>query len=416
MEAIRHLTKGLELLQTLPGTPERTQQELTLQIALGMPLILTKGHAAPEVETTYARALELCRQVGETPQLFSVLVGLRRFYFVRGQLQTAHELGEQLLSLAQGVQDPGLLAWAHVMLGEALLCLGEFVVAREHLEQGIALYDSKQHRSLAFLYGNDTGVACLSRMAQALWFLGYPDQALKRGHEALTLAQKLPHPFSLAFALYFAAVVYQYRREGQAAQERAEAAIALSSEQGFLALLTQGTMLRGWALAKQERREEGIEQMRQGLAASQATGRGLTRPYDLALLAEAYGEKGQTEAGLTVLAEALAVVGRTGERMYEAELYRLKGELTLQQSSVQGLASNVQKEAEECFWKAIEVARRQSAKSLELRATTSLVRLWQSQGKQQEAHQMLSEIYGWFTEEFDTADLKEAKALLEELA
>jgi predicted ATPase len=315
------------------------------------------------------------------------------------------------------------------MLGEALLCLGEFVTARKHLEQGIALYDSKQHRSLAFLYGNDTGVACLSRVAQALWFLGYPDQALKKGHEALALAQKLPHPFSLAFALYFAAMVQQYRREGQAAQERAEAAIALSSEQGFLALLTQGTMLRGWALDKQGRREEGIEQMRQGLAASPMTERGLTRPYNLALLAEAYEERGQTEEGLTLLAEALVVVGKTGERMYEAELYRLAGELSLRIEESEAGRTGERKilsdspfprfpvsSPQECFQKAVETARKQQAKSLELRAVMSLAKLWRQQGKQKEAHEMLVEIYGRFTEGFDTHDLQEAKALLTELS
>jgi len=248
-----------------------------------------------------------------------------------------------------------------------------------------------------------------------LWHLGYPNQALQRIRAALTLAQELSHPFSLAWALNFAAVLHQLRREGQAAQERAKAAITLSAEQGFPYWLARGTILRGWALAEQGQREEGIAQMRQGLTAYRATGSEVYRTSYLALLAEAHGKTGQAEEGLNVLAEALAAVDRTGERFYEAELYRLKGELTLAQSSVQGLASSVQKKAKECFHKAIDIARQQSAKSLELRAVMSLARLWQQQGKREEARQMLAEIYGWFSEGFNTADLKQAKALLEEL-
>jgi predicted ATPase/class 3 adenylate cyclase len=426
-EAISHFTAALELLKSQPDTSERAQQELTLQIALGVPLLLTRGHAAAEVETTYTRALELCRQVGETPQLFSVLLGLRRFYFVRGQSQTVHELGEQLLTLAQSVQDPGLLARAHLMQGEALFSLGEFASAREHLKQGIALYDPQQHRSHAFLYGNDTGVGSLATVALVLWCLGYPDQALKRIHEALTLARELSHPFSLAMTLGRAGWVHMHRREEQVTQERAEVTITLSTEQGFALFLAVGTIQRGWALAEQGQGEEGIRQIRQGLAALQATGAEVLRSYYLALLAETHGRVRQAEEGLAVLAEALAAVHKTGDRMYEAELYRLKGQLTLQKFQVSGskfqvqesLESSVQSlesEAEECFLRAIEVARKQQAKSWELRAVMSLSRLWQQQGQIEEARQMLAEIYGWFTEGFETADLKEAKALLEELS
>ncbi len=414
-EAISHLTTALELLKTLPDTVGRTQQELLLQTTLGPALMVTEGFGAPEVEKTYARARELCQQVGETPQLFWVLGGLWQFYLVRAEYQTARELGEQLLSLAQSVQDPALLLAAHRALGEPLFLLGELALARAHQEQGIALYNLQQHRSLAFLYGLDPGVMCLNHAANVLWLLGYPDQALKRSHEALILAQELSHPLSLAAALYFAAGLHQFRREGQLTQERAEAAITLSIEQGFSHWMEGGTILRGWVLAEQGQGEEGIAQIRQGLAAWRATGAELARPYFLALLAEAYGKGGQTEEGLNVLAEALTVVDKTGERFYEAELYRLKGTLTLQ-SEVRGPRSEVEREAEECFWKAIEIARRQQAKSLELRATMSLARLWQQQGKKAEAHELLSEIYHWFTEGFDTKDLQEAKALLEELA
>ncbi len=427
-EAISHLTGALELLKTLPDTPERAQQELTLQVTLGPAWIATKGHAAPEVERTYTRALELCRQMGETPQLFPVLFGLRTFYYVGGALPTARELGEQLLSLAQSAQDPALLLEAHRALGATLSSLGELVLARTHLEQGLALYDPQQHRSHASLYGQDPGVVCLSYEVWALWMLGYPDQALRQGLEALTLAQEISHPFSLAFALYHAAVVYQFRREVPLTHERAEALLALAREYEFPLWLAWGTIPWGWVLAEQGRGEEGVAQLRQGLVASRATGAELYRPLFLATQAEVHGKVGQAAEGLSVVAEALAAVDKTGERFCEAELYRLKGQLTLQKFQVPGSkfqvppstqpltpSTQAEAEAEACFLKAIEIARKQSAKSLELRAVMSLSRLWQQQGKKKEARQMLAEIYGWFSEGFDTKDLQEAEALLEEL-
>jgi len=445
-EAITHLITAVELLKTLPNSPECIQQELTLQITLGTPLMATKGYAAPEVEKTYTRARELCRQVGETPRLFPVLRGLWQFHLLRAELQTARELGEQLFSLAQRVHDPALFSEAYWAQGVTLWILGEFAPAREHFEHGIVLYDPQQHRSHAFLYGLDSGVGCLIQGALVLWFLGYPEQALKRSHEALTLAQELSHLLSLVFALYFAAWLHQLRREVQATQERAEAVIALCNEQGFPLYLAGGTIQQGWTLAEQGQVGDGIALLRQGLAAWRTIGAEEGGPWFLALLAEAYEKAGQPEEGLKVLAEALDAVDKTGERFYEAELYRLKGQLTLQQSKVQGPKSKVEEtfpsrvgiahqnvsiaeagtvggahptiaaEAESYFLKAIEIARQQNAKLLELRAVTSLSRLWQQQGKKGEARQMLAEIYGWFAEGFDTIDLQEAKALLEELS
>jgi DNA-binding winged helix-turn-helix (wHTH) protein/predicted ATPase len=435
-EAVNLFTKGLELLKTLPNTPARTQQELRLQLALAGPLTVTKGYTAPEVERAHTRALELCRQLEETPKLFQVLAGLGAFYHLRAEHKTACELAEQCLSLAQNVNNPIVLVGAHHLLGCALYPLGEFALAREHWEAGIALYDSQQRRSAL----GDSGVLCLSYAAWVLWFLGYPDQALQRIHAALTLAQERFHPYSLAIALNYASELHHLRREVQAVQERAEALVALSTEQGFPLLLALGTIRQGWALTAQGQVEEGIPQIRQGMAAYHALGTELGRPYFLAYLAEAYGKGGQAEEGLSVLAEALAAVDRTGECMYEAELYRLKGELTLrskvesekwkegnqkangknQKAKIPNTQhpipyTQVAAEAEACFLKAIEIARKQQAKSLELRAVMSLSLLWQSQGKRKEAHKLLSEIYGRFTEGFDTKDLQEAKALLEEL-
>jgi predicted ATPase len=434
VEAIAHLTKGLDLLKTLPDTPERAQQELTLQLALGAPLVATKSYAAPEAERVYIRARELCRQLGETPQLFWALISLLGVDLVRAEVQTARELAERLLSLARSVHSPTYLMWAHNVLGMTLYCLGDFALAQDHLEQALALYDPQKHAPLVSGDVQDSRVSCLCYAAPARWALGYPDQALKRSQEALTLAQELSHPYSLAWALGYGADLHWFCGKGQMVRQQAEALRALSSEQGFAHYLAQGTIWRGWALAEQGQGEEGVAQIRQGLAAYQATGSELARPRFLALLAEAYGKVGQAAEGLHALAEALTLVNKTGERYYEAELYRLKGELTLQKfqvpsrvgsahqkvriaeaGTVGGAHPTGEEEAEEYFLRAIEIARRQSAKSLELRAVISLSRLWQSQGKQQEAHKMLAEIYGWFTEGFDTRDLQEAKALLEEL-
>ena len=256
--------------------------------------------------------------------------------------------------------------------------------------------------------------------ALALWHLGYPDQALKSSQAAVSLAREVAHPFSLVYALNFTAWCHQLRREGQRAKEQAEAGIALSTEHGVPLFLAQSSIFRGRVLAEQEQGEEGVTQICQGLAAYRARGGECFRPYFLALLAEAYRKVGQVEEGLIVLTEALALVDKTGERMNEAELYRLKGTLTLQKLSVVSSQLSVPSphataEAEACFHKAIEIARSQKAKSWELRAATSLARLWQRQGKRAEAHRLLSEIYHWFTEGFDTPDLQEAKALLEEL-
>jgi predicted ATPase len=418
LEAVAHLTRGLEGLAILPDTPERARQELLVQTTLGPALFATKGFAAPEVLQAYARARVLCQQVGDTLQLFQVLGGLWYFYMGRLELQTAREQGEQLLTLAQQAGNPELLLEAHYALGNTVNYLGEFVAAQAHFAQGIALYDPQRHRAHTFRYGQDSGVMCHAYAAWTLWFLGYSDQALRWSHEALTLAREVAHSYSLAVALFFATMLHQFRHEGQMTQDRAESAIALAAEQGFALWVAGGTFLRGWALAERSpepvtgagQGEEGMAQMHQGWAAWCATGVEVARPYLLALLAKTSAQVGQREAGLALLTEALAVANDKGERRWDAELYRLKGELLLAHSA-EHLA-----EAEICFRQALNIARRQQAKSWELRAAISLARLWQQQGKRAAAHELLAPIYGWFTEGFDTADLQAAKALLEELS
>jgi class 3 adenylate cyclase/predicted ATPase len=410
LEAISHVTTGIEILRSLPETPERIQQALTLHIALGAALLVTKGQAAPEVEHAYTQARTLCQQAGETPELVPVLYGLWWFYMVRSQLHTARELGETLLRLAQQAHDPALSVAAHYALGFTWLNFGVLPVARRHLEDGIARYTAAQRHAPVFRIGQDLGVACRANTARALWLLGYPDQALAHIHEALVLAHALSHPFSLAFAQWLAAIVYQFCRDVPAVHEQAAAAVALSTEQGFPQWAAWGTSMRGWALAMQGHGEEGLAQVRQGIADWRATGAALNVPYLCTLVADVSDHLSRPEDGLQALAEAHTLVEQQEQRWWEAEVCRLQGVLLLRQTGTP------QAEAEACFQQALDVARRQEAKSLELRAAMSLARLWQQQGKRTEAHTLLAPVYGWFTEGFDTADLQEAKALLAELS
>jgi len=307
--------------------------------------------------------------------------------------------------------------------------LGKFMPALGQAEQGLALYASQPFSARTFLYGRDPGVYHTALAANVLWQLGYPAQAQQRMHEALTLAQELSQPFILAYALNVSCVIASLRREREVVQEWAETVITLSTDHRFTFFLPWGAILQGWALAERGR-EERIAQIHQGLAAYQATGAELWQPYFLVLLADACGKIGRKEEGLTTVAEALSIVNKNDERWCEAELYRLRGELTLQQENQKSkgksqkakietdprpLTPDPQGEAEACFLKAIEIAQKQQAKSWELRAATSLARLWQSQGKQHAARHTLSEIYNWFTEGFDTKDLQEAKTLLDQL-
>ena len=410
LEAISHFTTGIELLQTLPETPERIQQALTLHIALGAALQMAKGIAASEVEHVYTQAYALCQRVGETPELVPVLFGLWRFYVVRPQLHTARELGETLLHLAQRAHDPALVVLAHYALGATWMYLGVLSAARQHLEEGIARYTPDQRYTPAFRMGQDPGVTCRIYAAITLWVLGYPDQALAHGHEALALAHELSHPYSLAYTWCWAAVVLQLCRGVPAVLEYAEAAVALSTEQGFPLWVAMGTILREWTRAKQCQAEEGLAPLRQGIASARATGAAVTIPYFYTVLADVCDHLGHPDDGLQALAEAHTLIEQHEERWWEAEICRLRGVLLLRQPGI------LQAEAETWLQRALDVAWRQEAKSLELRAAMSLSRLWQQQGKRQEAYGLLAPIYGWFTEGFDTADLQEAKTLLEELA
>jgi predicted ATPase/DNA-binding winged helix-turn-helix (wHTH) protein len=410
VEAAGHFTRALEVLKTLPATPERNQQELTLHFALGAALQITKGIAAPEVEHAYTQAHALCQQVGESPQLVTALFGLFRFYMGRLQLHTARDLGETLLRLVRRVHDPTLALIAHYANGWMWFVLGAFPAARHHVEEGIALYTPEQRRALVSCMGEDLGISCRTYAALTLWLLGYSAQALAHLHEALALAHGLSQPYMLAWMRSMTARFYQGLRDVPTVYEHADAIVALSTEQGFSFWAAVGTSLRGWALAMQGQGAEGMAQIRQGTAAMRATGAAVFVLYFCTLLADVCDHLGHTEDGLQALAEAHTILEQHEERWWEAEVHRLQGVLLLRQTMPQ------QEEAEVWLQRALDVARRQEAKVLELRAAMSLARLWQQQGKRDEASQLLGEVYGWFTEGFDTADLQAAKALLEELA
>ncbi|HSR33189.1 MAG TPA: hypothetical protein VLY63_21700, partial [Anaerolineae bacterium] len=415
-EAIAHLTRGLALLMELPDHRlARAEEELALQISLG---IAWKGRIPePEGEIPLTRARELCEQMGKTTELCRVLGELSIFPYVRAEYQAARELGEEALSLADKTGEPLFMALSHWHLGYVLFGLGEFMIARRHLQQVIDFYRPQEHhRSFVFLRGADGGVGAMAYDACCLWCLGYPEQALERGQEALAVARELNHAFSMADVLCFAGCVFgQMRRDADALEDSAGELIEVSKGKGFSSFAETAVCYWGDALAKLGQVQEGMAQLRAGLAARQSMGARCYASGILGALAEAQARAGQPEEGMATLTEALAMVEETDERYCEAELYRVKGNLWLAQGEAVEVETSIRR-AQRCYRHAIEVARRQSAKSWELRATVSLCRLWEQQGKMDEARRMLAGVYDWFTEGFDTPDLVEAKALLEELS
>jgi DNA-binding SARP family transcriptional activator/predicted ATPase len=409
-EGPTHLTRGLALLATLPDSPERAEQELALQLALGQAWQGVKGPQAPTAKEAFSRARELCQEVGKTAQMCRVLGDLAVHHYVRSEHQRALEYGEQALSLAQQANDPLLVTLGHWYLGVVLFCLGDYTVSLAHMEQIISFYDPEQHHhSLVFVRGSDAGAGAMAYAACCLWCLGYPDQALRRSQEALALARELDHPFSLADVLCYAGcTLSQMRRDARALKDNAVELVQLSKEGGAPNWLATGIGFLGQALALLGQVEDGLAQIREGMEAMQSQGVRCQLPGTLCTLAEVQARAGHPERGLTTLSEALALVEETEQREWEPELRRLKGELLLEQGDPV--------EAEASLRKAIGVARRQEAKSWELRATVSLCRLLRKQGRQEEGRQLLAEVYDWFTEGFDTPNLQEARALLQELS
>jgi predicted ATPase len=401
-------------LDKLPDDLERRRLELDLQTAIGVPLMAARGMGVPEVEKAYARARQLCQEVGEAPQLFSVLFGLWWSYELKADLSSALELAKQLLEMAGRGNEAAQFMQAHRALACTYFWLGEFASAQPHFDQARAYYDTREHRSLAFKYGQEPGVLSQGFASHNLWFLGFPDRALRTMNEALSLASEVAHPFSLAFALDHRTWLHQYRREVTVTLDEAEADTRFSREQGLQMFMAQGAIMHGWALAEEGDGATGIVMMRQGLVLHASTGVIVSQPYWLYLLAWARGHNGDIEGGLRLLDEASTKV--RDQHLWDAELHRLRGELLLLAGApTPHEAGDRVSRAELCFRQALEIARSQQSKSLELRAGSSLARLWAQNGKRVEARDLLAPIYGWFTEGFGTPDLRDAEALLETL-
>jgi tetratricopeptide (TPR) repeat protein len=372
------------------------------------PLIAAKGYTAPEVEKACNRALEQCQQLGEAPQLFTALGGLYSIYYNRGELEIALELAKRMLNLAETQRDPVSLLWGHYVLGFTLASQGVLKLARGHLEQSLTLYDARKGGTYGFV--QDPGPTALAGLSHVVHSLGYPDQALKKMKQAVALARSLSHPFTLAWVLGTAGVLKWRRGEILAAQGLWEEWIALCTQQGFTALLGSASLWLGFALVEQGRVKDGITKMHNALYSMTDALPFGDKLRGLSLLALAQGKVGQADQGLAKIDEALALAKKTKKSVYESGLYLVKGQLVLMKDP-RGL-----RKAKQSFRASIGIARDQKAKSEELAAVIQLAGLLASEGRREQAGAMLAEIYGWFTEGFDTADLKDAKALLDELS
>jgi class 3 adenylate cyclase/predicted ATPase len=402
-EAAAHFQRGLSQLAILPDNFERQRQELEFSSALGAALTAAKGYAAPETGDAYARARELWEQLGSPSEFLGVPFGQSVYHLYRGELDLALRLDEDLLRLSRQRNDSAGLVLGHISSGRDLFFVGRFTSSRSHLEEGLALYDPISHRSLGHQVGLHPSSAYLGNV---LFCLGYPDQALERSSAAIAEARRLTHPPSLAGHLATGIRLRLLVGDNAALGEWVDQLVVVTTEQGFPHWRAMGTICRGWVKVKNGDVAEGISLLRSGGAASRATG--AWRPHNIALLAAACEIAGQVEEGLTLLDDAFRIVERTGERWFAAELNRHKGQLLLRQGHPEA--------AEELYRKALSVAEEQEAKLWELRAATSLARLRRDQGRHAEARDLLKPVYGWFTEGFNTPDLKEAKALLGELA
>ena len=408
VEAVNHLERGIALLKGAAPWAERASQELALQSTSGPVLIATRGWGAPETHAAYFRTRDLSAELGKTTELFRALRGIVSAQILEGKLNEAQEVGQQLLSLAH--DDAALLLEAHNTLGFATIYLGELERARSHLEQAVALH-AVQSPSCASLTAQDPGVAGRAHLAFPLWMLGFPDQALQRSAEALRLSTALSHPFSIVYASCLKSMLHSFRGEAAAAREHAEEVLRLSREHGFSAWwLGNGLCVSGWAMTEEGEQAEGIDRLAQGVAAIRSAGTELVLPYYLGLLATACADNGRIAQGVHAVDDALQVVDKTGQRLWEPELQRKKGELVLLAAGPTGTEAG-----EACFLTSLDLAGRRNAKSWELRSAMSLARLWHEQGDDPRARRLLGAIHEQFKEGRDTADLRRARTLLAEL-
>jgi predicted ATPase len=410
VEAIAHLRQGLSLVPALPDT-KRLAEELALQIAIGGPLTAIKGYSSQEVERTYLRARELAEQLGRSRELFPVLRGLWNCYYARGEFLRGHDLAERLVKLAEE-EEPLRCALARRALGSTLFFLGRFSEARGQLDQAIAFDEaaaaSENRRAHVVLYADSPGVIGRLHLSCIEWLIGFPDRALETLNAGLALGEVLAHAQFLSLALSFASIVHQWRGEFEVARRRAEKAIAAARQHGLAARLAVGTICRGAALAHLGQYQEGIAELHAGFACWHGTGARLYDTMWLGFTAEAHAAVGQFDAAFAALDRATEMAAATAEFFYQAELHRLRGALHQKKGD--------STEAQHWLNEAINFAHGQASRSLELRAAMSMARLWSDQGKQQQARDLLAPVYGWFTEGFDTLDLKQAKTLLDELA
>jgi len=408
-EAVRHLGKGLDLLLTLPATVERSGRELGLQMLLGLGCAASEGYGAPGAGRAFARAGQICRELGENEALFPIVLGQYLFHMVRADAVAMRELAERVMALARRSNDPALRVEAHLALGLTAYWAGEWQASREHLERLLSLHDPERDRRHAVLYGQAPGVYAHALLSVVLWYLGQVDEAKEHARRGLDLAEEIAHPFTLAGALSgFIAVQHDNRGEFEQCLALAEHARSVSVEQQFILWVAVSELMAGRARAARSATVEALDAIRQGLAAFRETGGLVARSYHLAVLAEACLWAGQTPDGLAAIDAALEHVEKHREHFFEPDIHRLRGELLRKDGADPAVA-------EACFQRALEISRAQHAKSLELRAAMSLARLWRDQGRRSEAHALLAPIYEWFTEGFDTKDLRDAKALLAEL-
>ena len=408
-EVIRHFRRALELLQGRPETAERSKAELKVLEKLGPALQAAHGFGAPEVERTYLRARDLCEQLGEPIGLFKALWGLWLNTLGRERFEAARPIADELFTIAHRLDDRALLLEAHHAMCGTTLWVGDPQATRNHGEQGMRLYEREQHRSLAFLFGgHDPGVCCRMHSGMALWFLGYPDSARECSRTGMVMARELSHVGTILNELPFEGIINQLCGDAVAVREIAGSLTSLSTEHGFPQWLAFGNILNAWVLA-QNRGETPTARIRRAISEYRRAANELYVPYFLGLLAAiqlTYDELGE---GLGTVVSALGLTGGKGSRLMDPELLRLKGELLI------ACDPGAKADAELAFCSAIDIAQRQSSKSWELRAVMSMARLWRDQGKREEARELLAAVYGWFTEGFDTLDLKEAKVLLEQL-
>jgi len=404
-EAVAHFRRGRELLVTLPDKAGFAEQELQLLIALGPALMTTRSSAAPEIGSVYARAGELARQTGRMADLFPSVWGARLVAFTSGDFAAARRFLDQLFDIANTTNENALALQAHHAAWHTFWVMGSLAEARQHIASGLSFYRREAHGEQAFQYGGHDPSVC-GRASEALiaTAMGYPAHGAKQMEEALRAAHELDHMPTRIQALWCAAELYQILREPRKVEEFTNVVLPLLADHGSAVGLSNATMLRGWAQVLRGQAEEGISRMREGLAAWRATGSKFQATYRLARAADAHLFAGETDVGLQLIDEA---IHQSGDNWLLPDVHRVRGELLL----LSGQSNDV----EECFGRALNAAQAQRARLLELRAAMSMARLWRSQGKPQQARELLAPVYGWFTEGFDTLDLKEARVLLEEL-